>query len=92
MMLDPPLRWNPNLPCRMNSRKHKDRQNNIQALRREGEGGRLLTNVMDKGVTHRLIVLRVGLHEKNRRKSLTMIEDAQIQGHLCSEWSNSSCL
>lgn len=85
MMLDPPLCWNPNLPCWMNSRKHKDRQNNIQALRREGEGGRLFTNVMDKGVTHRLIIVTVGLQEKNRRKSLTMIKDAQIQGHLCSE-------
>lgn len=48
----------------MNGGEHKDGQNNIQALRREGKGSHLLTNVMDKGVTHRVIVVWMVLYEE----------------------------
>lgn len=44
-------------PVWMNGREHKNCQNNIQALRWEGKAGRLLTDVMDKGMADRLIVL-----------------------------------
>lgn len=50
----------------MNGGEHKDRQDNIQALWREGKGGHLLTDVMDKGVTHRVIVSWVVLYEENK--------------------------
>lgn len=49
----------------MNGGEHKDRQDNIQALWREGKGGHLLTDVMDKGVTHRVIVSWVVLDQLN---------------------------
>lgn len=57
---------NLHLPVWMNGREHKDCQNNIKALGREGKGGRLLTNVMDKGMTHRVIIVWIGLYEKNK--------------------------
>lgn len=50
----------------MNGGEHKDCQNNIQALRREGKGGHLLANVMDKGMTHRVIVVWMVLYEDNK--------------------------
>lgn len=56
--------WKLNLPWWMNSRKDKHCQNNIQAVRWEGEGGCVFTNVMDKGMTHRLIIVGVRLHER----------------------------
>lgn len=54
------------LPVWMNRGEHKDCQNNIQAVRREGKWGHLLTNVMDKGMTHWVIVVWVVLHEENK--------------------------
>lgn len=50
----------------MNGREHKYCQNNIQALRRKWEGGHFVTNVMDKGVTHGVIVVWVVLQEENK--------------------------
>lgn len=49
----------------MNGGKHKDCENNIQALRRKGEGGPLLTNVMDEGMTHRVVIVGMALHKEN---------------------------
>lgn len=50
----------------MNGREHKNCQNNIQALRREGKAGCLLTYVMDKGMADRLIVLGMGLNKEKK--------------------------
>lgn len=49
----------------MDGREHKNSQNNIQALRWEGKAGCLFTDVMDKGMADRLIVLWMGLHKEN---------------------------
>lgn len=50
----------------MNGGEHENCQNNIQALRREGKGGHLLTNVMDKGMAHRVTVVWMVLYEENK--------------------------
>lgn len=60
-----PLSCDFHLPVRMNGREHKDCQNNIQAARREGNGGVLLTNVMNKSMTHRVVVVWMVLNEEN---------------------------
>lgn len=60
-----PLSCDLHLPVRMNGGEHKDCQNNIQAARREGHGGVLLTNVMDKGMTHRVVIVWMVLNEEN---------------------------
>lgn len=63
MISGSPLSCNLHLPVRMNGGEHKDCQNNIQALRREGKGGHLFTNVMNKGMTHGAIVVWMVLYE-----------------------------
>lgn len=60
------LSCNLHLPVWMNGGEHKDCQNNIQALRREGKGGHLLANVMDKCMTHRVIVVWMILYGDNK--------------------------
>lgn len=57
---------NLDLPLWMNRGEHKNCQNNIQALIREGKGGHLLTNVMNKGMAHRITVVWMVLSEENK--------------------------
>lgn len=61
-----PLSCNLHLPLWMNGGQHKDCHNNIQALRRKGKGGHLVTNVMDKGMTYRVIVVWMVLCEEKK--------------------------
>lgn len=76
-------------PVWMNGREHKNCQNNIQALRREGKAGCLLTDVMDKGMADRLIVLWIGLWRKKnhtKNKTLPTLHSVSYKKHSMPLW------
>lgn len=76
------LACNIHLPLRMNGGEHKDCQNNIQALRRKWEGRHLLTEIMDKGMTYRGVVVWMSLCEAKHvttQCSYTIIQHLKSQ-------------
>ena len=52
------------LPGWMDGREHEHRHDHVQTLRRDGEGHALLTEVMDEGVTHGLVIVGMLLKEE----------------------------
>ena len=71
------MSYNLHLPLRVNGGEHKDSDNNIQALRREGKGGHLLTNVVDKGMTHGVVVVWMLLYQDNNIGCFVILVDDQ---------------
>lgn len=71
-------------PVWVNGREHKNCQNSIQALRREGKAGRLLTDVMDEGMADTLVVLWIGLGRKKiitHNETLSTLHSVSYKKH-----------